>query len=148
MKLFAVAVLLLGLVFCARGTQGHPNVALLEEAEEEGRLMTKYVGEANYESMKADPITEEQTAAAVTKGMTSKEDQERMLKKPPGCRPQTVVQLYNYKANRAKCASTRPSPSAETKPPTQVCASHSITIFPLHFMGRLSFCFVRRHLSK
>jgi len=98
-------------------------VSLLEEGEDAGRLMTKFVGEAAYDQVEtaADAApTAGQNAQAIIKETEAKEDNSRMLLKPPGCRPTTKEQLYSYKLSRARCAATRPSPSAETTPPTQV----------------------------
>ena len=115
--------MLLALFGCVLAAQDAKRaVELVEEGEDAGRLMTEYVGEAAYdkalEGAAAAP-TAETNAQAMTKETETKEDRNRMLLKPPGCRPTTQEQLYNYKLTRARCAATRPSPSAETKPPTQ-----------------------------
>jgi len=93
----------------------------------DGESVPSDLGEASAVSMQATPTTAEANAAAEIEAEEEKGAKSLMLLKPPGCRPTTQAELYAYEKKRAACASVRPSPSAESDPPTQVTHLLSLT---------------------
>jgi len=75
---------------------------------------------SNDENANDDPATKGSTQA-VKKAQASAAATaaQKMLLKPPGCRPTTEKQLREFDSQRTKCALTLPAPSAFTSPPTQ-----------------------------
>jgi len=89
------------------------------------------------ESRTADEKSASEVAVATTAAKSAqvvsmeteqkKSNSERLLLKPPGCRPTTEKELFNYYTMRTKCATHRAGPSAFTKPSTQTPIKVRIT---------------------